>query len=548
MIAHPLRPLAALSLTISTLAGQGDEPPAEPKPPLVALQESIEIAEAEIAAKRLQLEKAETEGEKATLAFELGRVEERLHGLELDFQAIATGVDVEGFGLRQRRKFDLGQEFQELLQPLVEELKQATERPRAIEALRDDIEHSQKQLATCENALRNVDAALAEETEPAVVAALQKTRAQWATFRLNAENRLSVLRHQLAQNLDDSSSTFDTVTEGLKRFVRTRGKYLLATIATFVFVFLLLRGLVRYLYRVSPWHNEGERSFYSRLIDVVLHAFTFVGALVAAMLVLYATGDWVLLGLAIIFLFGLALAAKDGLPRFYEQARILLNLGEVREGERVLIDGIPWRVDSLGMFSKFGNPELSGGELRLPIRSLRDLHSRPYGDDEPWFPCEAGEWVVLADGTRGEVVSQSPDIVQLKLLGGARKSYVTTDFMAAAPEVLSRDFRVRTVFGVDYRHQAAATAEIPEVLCAAVRRALAGLVGEENIRQLKVEFRAAGESSLDLEIIADLGGEVAGKIETAERLLQRAAVDACNENGWGIPFPQLTLHGIAAGG
>ena len=549
MISLPRRPaLAALSLALffvpSALFAQEGDPPNLPKakPPLVALQESMVATKAEIAAMRETLEEAKTDNEKAELSFKLEKAEAKLHGYELDFHAIATGVDVEGFGLRQRKEFDIAQEFQDLLKPLVEELKQATERPRAIEGLRDDIEHSTKQAATATSALKNIDAALAAETVPGVVAELKKTRVQWEGFLQNATTRISAARSQLEQSLDVEHSTFDTVTEGLKRFVQTRGKYLLVTVATFVGVFLLLRLLLRYLYRVSPWHREGGRSFYSRLIDVVLHTFTFVGALVAAMLVLYATGDWVLLGLAIIFLFGLALAAKDVLPKVYEQARVLLNLGEVREGERVVIDGIPWRVDALGVFTKLGNPLLSGGEMRLPIRSLPELHSRPYCEDEPWFPCEVDEWVILSDDTRGKVVTQSPEMVHMVLLGGSRKSYVTTDFLALAPEVISRNFRVRTVFGVDYGLQAKVTTEIPELLCAEVRRGLLTAIEEDDIQHLKVEFREAGESSLDLEIIADIKGVAASKYETLQRLLQKSAVDACNANGWTIPFPQLTLH------
>jgi hypothetical protein len=523
------------------LLAQEAEPP-QPRPPLVALQESMAITKAEIAEFRKSLDRATTESEKTEVGFKLDKAEQKLHGFELDFHAIATGVDVEGFGLRQRKEFDIAQEFQDLLKPLVEELKQATERPRAIEGLRDEIEHSTKQAATATSALKNLDAALAREAVPGVVAELKKTRLQWEGFLQNATTRISAARSQLDQSLDEEHSTFDTVTDGLKRFVQTRGKYLLVTVATFVGVFLLLRLLLRYLYRVSPWHQDGGRSFYSRLIDVVLHTFTFVGALVAAILVLYATGDWVLLGLAIIFLFGLVLAAKDALPKVYEQARVLLNLGEVREGERVVVDGIPWRVDSLGVFTKLGNPLLAGGEMRLPIRSLPDLHSRPYRADEPWFPCEEGEWVILSDETRGKVVSQSPEMVHLVLLGGSRKSYVTTDFLALAPEVISRNFRVRTVFGVDYGLQAKVTTEIPEALCAAVRRGLLTVIGEEDIQHIKVEFCEAGESSLDLEIIADIKGGVASKYETLNRLLQKSAVDACNEHGWTIPFPQLTLH------
>ena len=61
---------------------------------------------------------------------------------------------------------------------------------------------------------------------------------------------------------------------------------------------------------------------------------------------------------------------------FDAQVRKALNPALVREGERVMIDGIPWRVDAIGVFSKLRNPLLAGGEMRLPIRSLPNLKSR----------------------------------------------------------------------------------------------------------------------------------------------------------------------------
>ena len=220
----------------------------------------------------------------------------------------------------------------------------------------------------------------------------------------------------------------------------------------------------------------------------------------------------------------------------------MLNLGEVREGERVLIDGVPWRVSSLGVFTDLENPLLEGGNLRLPMRALSRLRSRPHDEAEPWFPCREGEWVILSDNTRGKVIQQTPEMVHLILLGGSRKHYLTADFLAATPEVLSSNFRVRSVFGIDYEHQKIATTEVPDFLRAAVERELLEFVKKKQIQRIKVEFREAGASSLDYAIIADMKGEVADKYEVIKRSLQKAAVDAANENGWVIPFTQITLH------
>ncbi len=140
------------------------------------------------------------------------------------------------------------------------------------------------------------------------------------------------------------------------------------------------------------------------------------------------------------------------------------------------------------------------------------------------------------------MIQQTPEMVHLILLGGSRKHYLTADFLASTPEVLSGNFRVRSVFGIDYGHQKVATTEVPEILRAAVEGELLQFVKEDQIQRIKVEFREAGASSLDYEIIADMKGEVADKYEVIKRSLQKAAVDAANENGWVIPSTQITLH------
>ena len=57
----------------------------------------------------------------------------------------------------------------------------------------------------------------------------------------------------------------------------------------------------------------------------------------------------------------------------------------------------------LHFYSDLQNPSLTGGLLRLPLREMALLHSRPHGQKERWFPTEEGDWVELSDGTFGRV-------------------------------------------------------------------------------------------------------------------------------------------------
>ena len=183
-----------------------------------------------------------------------------------------------------------------------------------------------------------------------------------------------------------------------------------------------------------------------------------------------------------------------------------------------------------------------GGEIRLPLRRLVDLHSRPWSDQEPWFPCKQGDWVLLADGTHGKIVVQTAEIIELVLLGGSRKTYRTTDFLNQNPVNLCLSFRVQVTFGIDYQHQALSTSDVPETFQKTLLEGLSHEGYGKDILNLGVEFKEAGPSSLDLEVLADFSGRVAKDYNFLKRTIQRICVDACNKNGWIIPFTQLTIH------
>jgi hypothetical protein len=63
-----------------------------------------------------------------------------------------------------------------------------------------------------------------------------------------------------------------------------------------------------------------------------------------------------------------------------------------------------------------------------------------------------------------------------------------------------------------------------------------------DIEDMLVEFREAGTSSLDYQIYIILNGRAAKAYFRAQRIAQQACVDACNREGWVIPFTQVTVH------
>lgn len=538
-----LVPLAGQEVSPAQAGAEESASDATPDPleALRSVRDSLRLVEGRISEVSASLDRANP-SEAESLAAELKELSSRREVLQTDFESIATGIDPADYEKAPPGGFVLKEELDELLRPIVDELKSLTATAREIETLRSELELWKGRRETAGEALAQLER-LPEVAEPGLAEALAATREKWDERHQLAEGRVGSLSYQLGQLEKARPSFYEAARDGLRDFFRTRGLNFLLAVFAFGVAFLLLRFLHRRLQLHAPWMRGPTRPFYARLVDVVLALLSVAGAAAAALFVLYATGDWVLMGIAVILLAGLALAARSGLPRIYEDARLLLNLGEVREGERVVFEGIPWRIESLSFFTLLKNERLRGGLLRLPVRRLAGMVSRPSAEGELWFPTEEGDWVDLPGHGLARVVSQSPEWVQLVELGGARIALATADFLAAAATNLSKGFRLSSRFGIGYRHQISSTTSIPEILEAHLLRHLGAVVGDRDLlRSLKVEFAEAGASSLDYAIIADFDGSLAARREFLARALQRLAVDCCNEQGWEIPFTQITVH------
>jgi len=559
MFRRPLPLLLATSLAISVFSTViGQEIVAAPEvtaavelaPDVVkslealrSVRESLTLVKEEIATVEA-LSRTATETEIPQIEAELSLLNARQQSLQDDFEAIATGIDPEAFEGNLDTEFVLTNELDTLLEPIIGELKSLTEKPREIEQLRSDLARWKTKLKTTEAALTNLSDLPQDQLSEALATSVAEIKSLWETRRTQAENRIQAIGYQLEQAERSQPSFIETAREGLRSFYKSRGRNFLLWIVAFFATFFLLRFLHQRVDQFFPWKKKQKRPFYLRLIDVGLNVFSVLGAVAASLITLYATGDWVLMGLAIIVLIGIALAAKNALPKFYDQGRLLLNLGEIREGERVTYNGIAWRIDRLSFYSVLINPDLRGGMLRLPVNQLSGLISRPVSDEgELWFPCHEGDWLMLPDEGLGRVIAQTPEYVQIVKLGGAKIMIPTTDFLSKCPKNLSPGFRISSLFGIDYDLQADCTTTIPETMWAYITKELTALVADrEKLVSLKVEFASAGASSLDLAIIADFNGALASKYQVYERAIQRFAVECCNENGWSIPFTQITLH------
>lgn len=512
---------------------------------LRAILESIDRLNEEISSKLDTLRKSALEEERDEVRAAIDHLRARMKTLEDNFAEIASGVDTKRIEAQPPQEFDWSKELKEILTPVIDELSRITRRPREIDRLRREIGVMTDRLTAVKNARSNVANLTKVVVDQGLRDALNNLEQKWANQQQRIEMHLAVGTEQLKQKLAGKRTFSETLQEIFRLFFKSRGRNLLLSLAAFFGVWFLLgkfHGIVKH---VSPLHRR-ERTFSARAFDLAYQVMTLLIAVSALLVVLYTVGDWVLLTIAAIIIFGIVWASKAALPRFWEQAKLLLNLGAVREGERVVYNGLPYQVKSIGFYTRLVNQELLGGDVRLPLRELLKLHSRPWKDQEPWFPTKQGDWVLLSDGTHGKVIVQTPEMVELVILGGSRKIYRAIDFLEQHPMNLSSNFRLRVTFGIDYQHQSIITEDIPAQLERMLKEKLAEVGHGEYIIKIQVEFQQAGPSSLNVEVIADFTGNAGDKYYVLQRAIQRICVDACTKYGWVIPFTQLTLHMAAA--
>lgn len=266
-------------------------------------------------------------------------------------------------------------------------------------------------------------------------------------------------------------------------------------------------------------------------------------AIAAVFYVLSVRNDQVLIGITVLLLLSMVWLLKSSIPNYVNELRILLNTGSVREGECIIYNGIPMQVESLNYYTKLINPVLPELELRLTLAELANYVSRPYAENEPWFPCKVGDYVMLSDSTYGMVKCITLENIVLSLANGTMpRTYTIAHFLAANPRNFSQGFIAISDFGIDYKHQAKCITEVPEMMCAGIRQGLLQEIYGGSLKDLAVHFAKANTSSLDYKIIATFDGAAAGEYYPIVRALQRYAVEVCNQQQWTIPFAQLVIH------
>ena len=507
---------------------------------LTELFKSSQYLDKQIDEKNSSINDALTEEEKNRIKLELENLARQRNSLNTRFEKIATGVDTSIISNKNEKSEGITADFQLLLEPLLKGAKYATVNMRKKAELQDQISYYQKVLPKIALAVGNLFNLRQNSPKSEVDKSLHQLQQSWQQQLDLIANDLIAAEQQLDIMKQNETGITESFQQGAKKFFKTRGRFFLEGMLAFFAVIILSRFFYRISIRLFPVIRQSHRSFKVRLLDLTYRVLTIIAAVLAPMVVFYQEEDWVLFSIGLLVLFAITWSLRTFIPKFWQQGRLLLNIGRVRENERLEYKGIPWLVKNVNIFTKLENPT-SGLRLRIPIEELSSYTSRPVQNNEPWFPCKKGDWVLLNNGYFGRVAGLSLEMIEMVDRGNSHRTLQTSTFLSQDPVNLSTGFRIRETIGISYQHQAESCSVIPQQL----KDFIIDKMEKEDFTDLssrvEVEFREAADSALNLMVLADFNSEAAPIYRQLQRFIRQWCVEACTQYGWNIPFPQLTV-------
>jgi len=468
--------------------------------------------------------------------------------LNRNFEVLASQIQEDELFKKDDPEMNWLNELQELTMPLLQAIHEISEKPRKVDRLKNRIQSLNEQIVKYKNAQKSLEKLLVPDQKDSaldkkVIQAYQnqltklesKFDSEFLQLKLDeAERNLSKI--QTSQN-----SVLSVISKALSDFFKERGRNLFIASITFLGLWWALLRVYRVLNQ-QPFISNKLNPQLRRLLRTVANIFIVVICVLASLVSLYLLDDWLLLSIVILFLMALAWTSRQLIPSFMKELRMIMNLGTVREGERIIWKGVPFLVKEIGLYATLINEQLDGGMIRMPVGELIGQHSRPVVDSEPWFPTQKGDWVFLDDESYGQIFSQTMEQVTLYNLASL-KYYPTSDFLSQKPRNLSKGYRLVIKFGLDYGTQSRVCNELPEIFHEGLKKYLQYYYKKEPpvITSLHVNFESAGASSLNLIILVKVDGLYGEDYYPLKWDVNKYLVQICNDNDLVIPFTQMTV-------
>lgn len=520
----------------------------EPSEVLESTELSIAETQTRIAELKKEANNAENEEMKAEFEEQINKLQTRLNQSRNDFEKFALGgIDI-SFLTEKEDVTDINYDWQaellQIVQPVFAEVQRLTKGSREKDKVNRELNLTLEKIAELEKGLTFLKTIPRDQLN-------EDTEKRIAVIQSNWENYLAELIRERdhSQNLLDAmapdKSFMHSLRDGMIDFAKGRGLILVVAFSTSVLILYLLTKGMDFLIarRVAKQHGQQRVNLRGRLLLLCYRVISIMLAVIAYLIVLHSMGDMVLFGIAILILIALIFAFRNYVPRYFSEIRLFLNLGSARQGERVIYNGIPWQIERITLYSAtFVNPALDNGRIRIMLPELDTMTSRPFDNDEIWFPSKVGQSFILPNGTFGEVKRQTPEAVYLTSFNSTI-IYPSADFISGAPTNLSYGYYAVADFGLSYKHFDTPVDEVFSKLKTYITEFLADTPLHDQYDSISVEFRKINEGvSLVYTVIVSMKGSSAGYYFQSGRLLQEACLRCAQKEGWSMPFTNIEMR------
>lgn len=516
---------------------------------LESTEQSILDTQDKLTQAKKELAVADTDETKAAIEERINQLQARLTQSRSEFEKYALGgIDLQYLKEKENitdLNYDWQAELLQIVQPVFAEVQRLTKGSRERDILNRDLSLYNEKISQLEQGLSFLKKAPIEQLSEESQKRLAVIQTNWETFLADL-----VRERDRTQTLLDAMTTdksfMESLKDGIVDFVKGRGLILVVSFSTFVLVLYLLTKGMDFLLNRRMEKNRGRQqrvNLRGRLLLLFYRIFSIVLAVIAYLIVLHSMGDMVLFGIAILILLALIFAFRNYVPKYFSEIRLFLNLGSARQGERVIYRGIPWLIDRITLYSAtLVNPSLDNGRIRLMLPELETLTSRPFENDELWFPARVGESFILPSGTFGEVKRLTPESVYLTSFNSTI-IYPTADFISGAPTNLSHGYYTVADFGLSYKHFDTPVDEVFTKLKAYIIEFLSKTDMHDLYDSVSVEFRKINEGvSLVYTVIVAMKGKGAAYYFQSGRLLQEACLRCAQKEGWSMPYTNIEMR------
>ncbi|NLD09438.1 MAG: hypothetical protein GX667_07640 [Xanthomonadaceae bacterium] len=497
-----------------------------------------------------ELAKADDAEQKESLTYTLDQLTLQKKNFETMFEKKALGgLDIDRFEnfttqeSQDPETYDWQKELIQIIQPVFSSLQDLTESQRKKDGVRANKNTLEESVAMIDKGIKHLDKIDKTALSPASQESLEKIRASWEIKKANFQNQLDLVMLEY-QEIEKEGTFIERMIDGTINFLTNRGLILLLSFGAFFGLLYLFSWILN---RLTVYHEKKYKhrktSFAWRLTLLLYQIATFAISFTALLVILHSSGDMVLFGFAILILFAFLISFRNSIPAYFKKIRTFLNMGLAREGERLIYQGIPWRIENINLYSVYlVNPALDNGKLRLNVDLLDGMLSRPVKMDEIWFPCRPGDTVII-DGTYAKVVRQTPESVYLDSFGSTI-NYPTANFIAAKPKNLTYGYSITINFTLSHDHFDLDIEETIEKIRESVEAHTINVDEgmKKAINAITVDFREIDSASgLVYTVIASMGVNALNYYYSLPRLMQRACVKAAQKHHWTIPYSEVVI-------